>query len=109
MEYIILITMLAWIAASAASVLPGRERETGRLCALAAVFTAVSGVWAVLRRGGAFSDITAAVTQSMAAAAVCIAFCAAAALVFACAWNKAQGKGTHARRESSVEQSQQKR
>lgn len=109
MEYMILITMLTWIAASAASALPGRERETGRLCALAAIFTAASGILALLGRGEAFADITAVIVQKWILAAGCIVLCIAAGFAFAYAWNIKQKKNAHTRKETIVEQSQQKK
>ena len=60
MGFMVLITTILWIAASAFAVLPGREREAGRLCGFAAVFTFASGLWALLGKGEIFADIVVA-------------------------------------------------
>ena len=90
MGFMVLITTVLWIAASAFSVLPGRERELGRLCGFAAVFTVASGLWALLGKGEMFADITAVVAKEWLFGAGCVILTAIFAAAFAAFW---EGKG----------------
>ena len=88
MACMVLITTILWITASAFSVLPGRERETGKLCVLAAAFTAASGLLALIAKGEMLDDITAVVAQEWLLAAGCIGLTTIFASVFATFWER---------------------
>ena len=92
MGYMILITTLLWIAASAVTVLPGRERETGRICALAAVFSLASGLWALIGKAGLFADITTLVAEKWLLAAGSVGLTVVLAAILAAFWEKMNRK-----------------
>lgn len=106
MACMVLITTVLWIAASAFAVLPGREREAGKLCGFAAVFTLASGLWALLGKGEIFADITTVVAQKWLLAAGCIGLTAIFAAVFAAFWER---KVKNELTKNVVKQSQQKK